>query len=166
MHPIYRSAVLRGALLVSALSGVHVSAVLAQATTVASGTVSRLSIEELTSQWASLERPLLGVTGLTEPQYTAIELLEEKYRKLFLDEARPIRAARSALMQNSQNFRRQDVERALERIAFQRKRQLELIRDVLTVEQRVRFDENLKVLAAEEAEAKTRRERDEAFYTP
>ncbi|MCC7054200.1 MAG: hypothetical protein IT355_13120 [Gemmatimonadaceae bacterium] len=138
----------------------------AAAQQVASNAPVRLSIEELTAQWASLERPLLGVTELTDLQRDAIELLEEKYRKLFNDEAGPIRAARSALLQNSQNFARQDVERALSRMAALRKRELELLRTILTDAQRVRYDENLKVLDAEEEDARLRRAREEAFYTP
>jgi hypothetical protein len=133
---------------------------------VASASASRPTIEELTAQWASLERPLLGVAELTDLQRDAIELLEEKYRKLFNDEAGPIRAARIALLQNSQNFARQDVERALERMAGLRKRELELLRSILTDAQRVSYDQNLKVLAAEEADARLRRTREEAFYTP
>jgi Spy/CpxP family protein refolding chaperone len=138
----------------------------AQNTNVAAATPSRLSLEELTAQWASLERPLLGVTDLTDTQRDAIELLEEKYRKAFLNEATPIRNARTALMQNRENFARQDVERALDRITSLRKQQLALMREVLTDAQRVRYNENLKVMEAEEAAAKAQRERDEAFYVP
>lgn len=127
---------------------------------------ARPSIEELTAAWASLERPLLGVEELTDLQRDAIELLEEKYRKLFNDEAGPIRAARIALLQNSQNFQRQDVERALERMAALRKRELELLRNLLTDTQRVRYDQNLRAIAAEEQDARTRRDREAAFYTP
>ncbi len=124
------------------------------------------SLDELTAQWASLERPLLGVTDLTDLQRDAIELLEEKYRKLFMDESGPIRTARAALLQNSQNFARQDVERALDRITTLRKRELELLRNVLTEAQRVRYDENMKALAIEEEAARAKRQREEAFYTP
>jgi transcriptional regulator of acetoin/glycerol metabolism len=91
-----------------------------------------MSLEDMTAEWASLERPLIGVTELTDLQRDAIELLEEKYRKLFLNEAGPIRTARAALLQNSQNFARQDVERALDRMAALRKKELELLRTVLT----------------------------------
>ena len=94
------------------------------------------------------------MTELTDLQRDAIELLEEKYRKLFNDEAGPIRAARIALLQNSQNFQRQDVERALARMAGLRKRELELLRNILTDAQRVPFDANLRVLAAEEENAR------------
>lgn len=141
-------------------------AALAQEQAVASAKPARLSLEDLTAQWASLERPLLGVTELTDLQRDAIELLEEKHRALFLAEAGPIRAARTALMWNSQNFQRQDVERALTRIAGLRKSQLQLLRGFLTEAQRVKYDQNLKVLEAEEAAARAQRERDEAFYTP
>lgn len=142
------------------------SARVAVAQAVASAAPARMTLEELTAQWASLERPLLGVTGLTDLQRDAIELLEERYRTLFNDEARPIRTARIALLQNSQNFARQDVERALDRMAALRKKELELLRNILTDAQRVKYDENLKVLAAEEEDARLRRARDEAFYTP
>ncbi|MDZ7629833.1 MAG: hypothetical protein U5K74_00395 [Gemmatimonadaceae bacterium] len=141
-------------------------AVVAQSSTVASSAPTRMSIEDMTAQWASLERPLIGITELTDLQRDAIELMEEKYRKLFLKEAGPIRAARIALLQNSQNFARQDVERALDRMASLRKLQLQQLRGVLTDAQRVRYDENLKALAAEEEAARLQRIRDEAFYTP
>ena len=59
----------------------------------------KASIEELTAQWASLELPLLGISNLTDLQRDAIEILEEKYRKLFNDESGPIRAARITLYQ-------------------------------------------------------------------
>ena len=160
------SRVMRATAALVLVSVVGAGAATAQGSTVASATPARMSIEDLTAQWASLERPLLGVTELTDLQRDAIELLEEKYRKLFNDEAGPIRAARIALLQNGQNFARQDVERALERMASLRKRELELLRSILTEPQRVRYDENLRVLAAEEAEAKRKREREEAFYTP
>lgn len=138
----------------------------AQSGTVASATPTRMSIEDMTAQWASLERPLDGVTELTDLQRDAIELLEEKYRKLFVNETGPIRTARAALLQNSQNFARQDVERALDKMAALRKLQLQQMRGVLSDTQRVRYDENLKVIAAQEEAARLRRHESEAFYTP
>jgi Spy/CpxP family protein refolding chaperone len=126
---------------------------------------ARVSIEDLTAQWASLELPLLGVTDLTDLQRDAIELLEDKYRKLFNDEAGPIRAARVTLYQRGP-FERQNVERALERMAELRKRELELTRSLLTDAQRPRYDENLKAIAAQEALANSRREREAAFFIP
>lgn len=126
---------------------------------------SRPSLDELTAQWASVERPLLGVTDLTDLQRDAIELLEEKHRKLFDNEAGPIRAARIALLQRGP-FERQRVEQALQRMAELRRRELQLLRGILTDAQRVRYDENLKVLAAEEAAAVLRRDREAAFFTP
>jgi hypothetical protein len=166
MTPSFRTAALRSLLGLAVFTTLLAPAIAAQNGTVASATPTRLSIEDLTAQWASLERPLLGVTELTDLQRDAIELLEEKYRKLFMDEAGPIRAARTALMQNSQNFARQDVERALERMAGLRKRQLELLRGVLTPAQHVKFDENMKAMTEEEEAAKEKRIRDEAFYIP
>lgn len=138
----------------------------AQGNAIASARPVRFSIEDLSAQWASLERPLIGVTELTDLQRDAIELLEEKHRGLFFNEAVPIRDAREKLLLNAQNFPRQQVERALERISSLRKKQLLLLRGILTDAQRVRYDENLKVLEAEEAAARVKRDRDEAFYTP
>jgi len=126
---------------------------------------ARPSIADLTAQWASLERPLLGVTELTDLQRDAIELLEEKHRKLFDKEAGPIRAARIALLQRGP-FERQAVEQALQRMAELRRRELQLLRGLLTDTQRVRYDENLKGLAAEEAAAQVKRDREAAFVTP
>ncbi len=123
------------------------------------------AIEELTAQWASLERPLLGVTDLTDLQRDAIEMLEDRYRKLFNDEAAPIRAARIALLQRGP-FERQNVERALARMAELRKKELALTRNILTEAQRVKYDENLKVLEEEEAAAEAKRQREAAFVTP
>lgn len=124
-----------------------------------------VSIEDLTARWASLELPLLGVTDLTDLQRDAIELLEEKFRKLFNDEAGPIRAARVTLYQRGP-FERHNVERALERMADLRRRELELTRSILTDAQRPRYDQNLKAIAAQEASANTKREREAAFFTP
>ena len=128
-------------------------------------THSKPSIEELTAQWASLELPLLGVSNLTDLQRDAIEILEEKYRKLFNDEAGPIRAARITLYQRGP-FERHNVERALERMAELRRRELELTRTLLTDDQRIRYDANLKAIAAQELAANTRRDREAAFFTP
>ena len=125
----------------------------------------KASIEELTAQWASLELPLLGISNLTDLQRDAIEVLEEKYRKLFNDEAGPIRAARITLYQRGP-FERHNVERALERMAELRKRELELTRTLLTDDQRLRYDANLKTIAALEASANTKRDREAAFVTP
>lgn len=122
-------------------------------------------IEELTAQWASLELPLLGVAELSDLQRDAIELLEERYRKLFNDEAGPIRAARVTLLQRGP-FERQQVERALARMSELRKRELTQLRTLLTEGQRVKYDENLKVIAQMEAAAETKREREAAFVTP
>ena len=136
---------------------------------VAQGSVAssqpRMSIEDLTAQWASLERPLLNVTELTDLQRDAIELLEERYRKLFNDEAGPIRAARVTLLQRGP-FERQGVERALQRMAEIRRKELAQLRTLLTESQRVTYDQNLKVIAIEEAAAEARREREAAFVTP
>jgi Spy/CpxP family protein refolding chaperone len=126
---------------------------------------AKASIEDLTAQWASLELPLLGVSTLTDLQRDAIELLEEKYRKLFNDEAGPIRAARITLYQRGP-FERQNVERALERMAELRKRELELTRSLLNDDQRVRYDQNVKAIAAQEAAADAKRDREAAFVTP
>ena len=128
-------------------------------------TQARPSIEELTAQWASLELPLLGVSSLTDLQRDAIEILEEKYRKLFNDEAGPIRAARITLYQRGP-FERHNVERALERMAELRRRELELTRTLLTDDQRIRYDANLKAIAAQELAANTKRDREAAFFTP
>lgn len=128
-------------------------------------TQAKPSIEELTAQWASLELPLLGVSSLTDLQRDAIEILEEKYRKLFNDEAGPIRAARITLYQRGP-FERHNVERALERMAELRKRELELTRTLLTDDQRIRYDANLKAIAAQELAANTKRDREAAFFTP
>ena len=125
----------------------------------------KATIEELTAQWASLELPLLGISNLTDLQRDAIEILEEKYRKLFNDEAGPIRAARITLYQRGP-FERHNVERALERMAELRKRELELTRTLLTDDQRLRYDANLKTIAALEASANTKRDREAAFVTP
>jgi len=157
-------AVASWALVALTLSGHR--ALQAQGATIASATPTRVSLEYLTTEWASLERPLIGVIELTDVQRDAIELLEEKYRNLFKIESGPIRSARVALLQNGQNFARQDVERALERMAALRKRQLVALRGVLTDAQRVRYDENMKALAMEEEAARTSRERDENFYIP
>lgn len=137
----------------------------AQATTVASGATARQSIEELTAQWASLERPLLGVTELTDLQRDAIELLEDRYRKLFNDEAGPIRSARAMLMRKGP-FDRHGVELALNRMTELRKKELAQLRTLLTDAQRVRYDANLKQLEAEEAAAQLVRDREAAFVTP
>ena len=131
----------------------------------AAATAPKATIEELTAQWASLELPLLGVPDLTDLQRNAIELLEEKYRKLFNDEAGPIRAARVTLYQRGP-FERQNVERALERMADLRKRELELTRTLLTDEQRIKYDLNLRAIAAQEAAANAKRDREAAFVTP
>ena len=126
---------------------------------------SRPSIDDLTVQWASVERPLLGVTDVTDLQRDAIELLEEQHRKLFNDEAVPIRAARIALLQRGP-FERQRVEQALQRMAELRRRELQLLRGILTDAQRVRYDENLKALTSDETEAEAKRDREAAFVTP
>ena len=135
----------------------------------AQGTVAasqpRMSIEDLTAQWASLERPLLNVMELSDLQRDAIELLEERYRKLFNDEAGPIRAARVALFQRGP-FERHGIERALQRMADLRKKELAQLRTLLTESQRVTYDENLKAITIEEAAAEVRREREAAFVTP
>ncbi len=148
------------------LTGGAPSTVFGQGNAIASAGAAKFSIEDLSAQWASLERPLIGITGLTDLQRDAIELLEEKHRGLFFNEAIPIREAREKLLINPQNFPRQQVERSLDRISALRKKQLQLLRGILTDAQRVRYDENLKVLEAEEAAARLKRDRDEAFYTP
>ena len=125
----------------------------------------RMTLEELTAQWASLERPLIGVPDLSDLQRDAIELLEERYRKQFSDEAVPIRNARVALLQRGP-FDRQAIERALQRMAELRKKQLAQLRTLLTEPQRVPYDANLRAIAAEEAAAETKRDREAAFYTP
>ena len=137
----------------------------AQATTVASGATARQSIEDLTAQWASLERPLVGVSDLTDLQRDAIELLEDRYRTSFNDEAGPIRSARAMLMRKGP-FDRHGVERALDRMTELRKKELAQLRTLLTDAQRVRYDANLKQLEAEEAAAQQVRDREAAFVTP
>jgi Flp pilus assembly CpaE family ATPase len=149
-----------------ALGGVAPTSVSAQGRSLASAATPLFSVEELAAQWASLERPLIGVTELTDLQRDAIEILEEQYRGLIAKEAVPMRDAREKLLMNAQNFPRQQVERALERIVALRKKQLQLLRGILTDAQRVRYDQNLKVLEAEEEAARLKRDRDEAFYTP
>lgn len=162
-----RHSAMRGALMLSVTVSVLAPAACAQSDAMTSATPSRLTIEELTAQWASLERPLLGVTELTDLQRDAIERLETQYRRILHHEAGPIRFARPALEANSLNVARRDVAVALERMASLRTRQLESLRKVLTDAQRVMFDANLQVLAAEEAEASDRRERDAVyFYSP
>lgn len=135
----------------------------------AQGTVAasqpRMSIDDLTVQWASLERPLLNVMELTDLQRDAIELLEERYRRLFNDEAGPIRAARVTLLQRGP-FERQGIERALQRMTELRKKELAQLRTLLSESQRVTYDENLKAITIEEAAAEARREREAAFFTP
>jgi len=126
---------------------------------------AKMTLEELTAQWASLERPLLGVPDLTDLQRDAIELLEDRYRKQFNDEAAPIRNARVALLQRGP-FERQAIERALERMTELRKKELVQLRGLLTEAQRVPYDENLRAIAAEEAAAEAKRNREAAFYTP
>lgn len=164
MVPLFGVALRRFALLLGlALAGGQ--ALTAQATIANGSAQPKLSIEELTAQWASLELPLLGVADLTDLQRDAIELLEEKFRKLFNDEAGPIRAARMTLYQRGP-FERQNIARALERMSDLRTRELELTRTILTEAQRPRFDDNLKAIAAQEASANTKREREAAFFTP
>lgn len=158
-------AMLRRAALLIGVSIASASIVTAQSTVASNAAQPKLSIEELTAQWASLELPLLGVTDLSDLQRDAIELLEEKYRKLFNDEAGPIRAARVTLYQRGP-FERQNVERALERMSELRRRELTLTRTLLTQAQRVRYDENLKQIAAQEADANAKRDREAAFFTP
>jgi hypothetical protein len=151
---------------VIALGGAVPRSVSAQNQALANATPVKFSIEELAAQWASLERPLLGVTDLTDLQRDAIELLEEKHRGLFANEAVPIRDAREKMLLNAQNFPRQQVERALDKIIALRKHQLQLLRNILTDAQRVKYDANLKVMEAEEEAARLKRDRDEAFYNP
>lgn len=158
-------AMLRRAALLIGVSIASASIVAAQSNVASNAAQPKLSIEELTAQWASLELPLLGVTDLSDLQRDAIELLEEKYRKLFNDEAGPIRAARVTLYQRGP-FERQNVERALERMSELRRRELALTRTLLTDAQRVRYDENLKLIAAQEADANAKRDREAAFVTP
>lgn len=143
---------------------VPVAAARAQDATVAAAP-AKMTLEELTAQWASLERPLLGVPDLSDLQRDAIELLEERYRKQFNDEAAPIRNARVTLLQRGP-FERQAIERALERMAELRKKELVQLRGLLTEAQRVTYDANLRAIAAEEAEAEAKRQREAAFYTP
>jgi Spy/CpxP family protein refolding chaperone len=126
---------------------------------------AKMTLEELTAQWASLERPLLGVPDLTDLQRDAIELLEDRYRKQFNDEAVPIRNARVTMLQRGP-FERQAIERALERMVELRKKELSQLRGLLTEAQRVPYDANLRAIAAEEAAAEAKRNREAAFYTP
>ena len=86
------TAALRSSLRCAAILAVLLLAVTQRLSAQAEATAPKATIEELTAQWASLEMPLLGVPNLTDLQRDAIELLEEKYRKLFNDEAGPIRA--------------------------------------------------------------------------
>ncbi len=158
--PAFRASLHRAALL-TALLLVVAPRLHAQA----AAAPSKATIEELTAQWASLELPLLDVSNLTDLQRDAIELLEGKYRKLFNDEAGPIRAARVTLYQRGP-FERQNVERALERMAELRKRELALTRTLLTDEQRIKYDLNLKAIAAQEVAANVKRDREAAFVTP
>ena len=158
-------AALRQVALIAGVAMAAVPTLAAQAAVASSATQPKLSIEELTAQWASLELPLLGISDLSDLQRDAIELLEDKYRKLFNDEAGPIRAARVTLYQRGP-FERQNVERALERMGELRKRELVLTRTLLTESQRPRYDENLKLIAAQEADANAKREREAAFVTP
>jgi Spy/CpxP family protein refolding chaperone len=129
------------------------------------GPSKKFSLEELASQWASLERPLLGVTGLTDEQRDVIEALEEKYRKQMNNDAGPIREARVMVLQRGP-FDRQMVEVALMRMKELRRNQLSELRAALTTEQRVKYDANLKQMEAEEEAANMVRERDAAFYVP
>lgn len=165
MVPLFGVARRRFTLLLLGLALAGGQALTAQATIANGSAQPKLSIEELTAQWASLELPLLGVADLTDLQRDAIELLEEKFRKLFNDEAGPIRAARVTLYQRGP-FERQNIARALERMSDLRTRELELTRTILTEAQRPRFDDNLKAIAAQEAAANTKREREAAFFTP
>lgn len=162
-----RSSRMRRLALLSAL-GLGASMLLTTVS-VAQGTVAasqpRMSIEDLTAQWASLERPLMNVRELSDLQRDAIELLEERYRKLFSDEAGPIRAARVALLQRGP-FERHGIERALQRMSELRRKELLQLRTLLTESQRVTYDENLKAITIEEAAAEARREREAAFVTP
>ncbi|MBC7841403.1 MAG: hypothetical protein H7099_03795 [Gemmatimonadaceae bacterium] len=137
----------------------------AQSPFASSAAQPKQSIEELTTQWASLELPLLGISDLTDLQRDAIELLEGRFRTLFNEEAGPIRAARVTLYQRGP-FERQNVERALERMGELRRRELALTRSMLTETQRVRYDANLRQIAAQEADANTKRDREAAFFTP
>ena len=123
------------------------------------------TIEDLTAQWASLERPLLGVENLSDLQRDAIELLEEKYRQEMDKAADLIRSAR-VMLERRGPFERHDVERALQRMTELRRRELELCRAILTEAQRPKYDANLRTIAAEEAAAETKREREAAFFTP
>ena len=160
-----RIAPFRGAIRRLALLAGLTCALASRASAQSDGAPVKATIEELTAQWASLELPLLGVSNVSDLQRDAIEILEEKYRKLFNDEAGPIRAARITLYQRGP-FERQNVARALERMAELRKRELELTRSLLTDDQRIRYDANLKAIAALEASANTKRDREAAFVTP
>jgi len=162
----------RGAMHWAVIFGVSCSAFLmsargaaAQSRDVASAASVKLTIDELTAQWASLERPLIGVTNLSDVQRDAIEMLEDRHRKLFDEAAGPIRNARQMLLRQGP-FDRHGVERALDAITELRKHQLELLRRLLTDDQRIRFDENMKEVNAEEASAVAKRQRDAQFYTP
>ncbi len=146
-------------------ASVFVMPAMVQAQELAAATGPKMTLEDLTAQWASLERPLVGVPDLTDLQRDAIELLEERYRKQFNDEAAPIRSARVALLQRGP-FERQSIERALQRMAELRKKELTQLRGLLTEAQRVPYDVNLRAIAAEEAAAEARRDREAAFYTP
>lgn len=156
---------LRRLALVISVTVASASTLTAQSPVASSVAQPKLSIEDLTAQWASLELPLLDVTELTDLQRDAIELLENKFRTLFNEEAGPIRAARVTLYQRGP-FERQNVERAIERMGDLRKRELALTRTLLTETQRVRYDANLKLIAAQEADANTKRDREAAFFTP
>jgi Spy/CpxP family protein refolding chaperone len=156
---------LRSATLAALSCAVAAPIVSAQGPVFATADKKRFSIEDLAARWASLERPMIGIEGLTDTQRDSIEALEERYRKQLNDAAAPIKDARREMMRQGP-FDRQVIETALMRMKALRQKQLAELGTLLTREQRVKYDQNLKEIEAEEAAADLIRERDAAFYNP
>jgi len=101
---------------------------------------------------ALLERPLAGVEGLTAIQKDALTKLEETYKAKFTTMSTTLREAMMAARQSGGPPDMAAMGKMRDGMAAMQKEEFGMARALLTPAQQPKFDENLKAMAAEEAE--------------
>ncbi len=101
---------------------------------------------------ALLERPLMGVEGLTAAQTDTLTKLEAAYKVKFTAASAAQREAMMAARQSGGAPDMSAMMKMRDGMSAMQKEEFALARGLLTAAQQPKFDENVKAMAAEEAE--------------
>ena len=101
---------------------------------------------------ALLEKPLMGIDGLSASQKDSLTKIETAYKAKFTASSTAMREAMMAARQAGGAPDMGAMMKAREGMAAMRKEELTIARAVLTSAQTSKFDENVKVEEKEEAE--------------